>query len=123
MITNQHLLTPALLDMVSNIISDGLFTVDPKGRILKINSSFTSMLGYRAEDICNMYVHDLGYERNTVSQEIQKQLDANFELYLICKAEKTVLPMIMRHKNGHAVPIKLKSIILRSSSGEGCRRA
>lgn len=115
---DQNFLTPALLDLFSNAISDGLFTVDSKGRILKINPSFTSMLGYRAEDICEMYVHDLGYARDAVSQEIQKQLDTNFELYLICKAEKMVLPMIMRHKNGHAVPVKLKSILLRSPSGE-----
>jgi len=118
--TDQHLLTPDLLDMLSNSISDGLFTVDSKGRILKINSSFTSMLGYREEDITNMYIHDIGYTRNALSQEIQRHFDANFELYLINRAEKTVLPMILRHKNGHAVPGNLKSFILRSSSGKVC---
>ena len=69
---------PELLDLVSNAISDGLFTVNSNARILKINSSFTSILGYKEEDLSDMYLHDIGYARNALPQEIQKHFDNNF---------------------------------------------
>lgn len=47
------------LQIVADTIADGLFVMDPQGRIVQVNPAFTDILGYQAGEIVGKVGHNL----------------------------------------------------------------
>ncbi|MBN2107070.1 MAG: PAS domain S-box protein [Deltaproteobacteria bacterium] len=94
----------------------GLFLVDGQGCIIDINSTFTGLLGYRGQDIAGRHFARLRYN---ISQkgDRQEEFIGSFGLFLLQQAEEQPIPLILRHKKGHAVPVRLSCVVTRNSDG------
>ncbi len=95
----------------------GLFLVDGDGSIVDINPAFTTLLGYRRREILGRHFAQLRYN---ISQKGDRQGEfiGSFGLFLFHRAEEQAIPLILRHKKGHAVAVRLRSVVTRGSSGD-----
>ena len=94
----------------------GLFLVDRQGCIIDINPAFTDLLGYRRREIVGRHFAQLRY---SISQKGARQAEfiSSFGLFLFHRAEDQPIPLILRHKKGHAVSMRLRSVVNRDSDG------
>ena len=98
-------------------LNEGLFFIDPEGKLVKINAAFTKILGYEQKDIIGKSFVDLRHDLSKVSDVVKKRTE-DFGLYFFHLSEKNAVPMIMRHKRGHAVPVRLRSISWSNFKGQ-----
>ena len=96
--------------------NQGLFLIDGQGCIIDINRTFTGLLGYRGQDIAGRHFAQLRYN---ISQKGDRQDEfiGSFGLFLLHQAEEQPIPLILRHKKGHAVPVRLSCVVTRNSDG------
>ncbi len=96
--------------------SRGLFLVDRQGELIDINPVFTELLGYRRPEIIGRHFAQLRY---SISQKGDRQDEfiGSFGLFLFQRAEGQDMPLILRHKKGHAVSMRLRSVPTRDSAG------
>jgi len=87
----------------------GLFLVDRQGCIIDINPVFTDLLGYSRSEIMGRHFAKLRY---SMSQKGDKQDEfiGSFGLFLFHRAEQQDMPLVLRHKKGHAVSVRLRSV-------------
>jgi PAS domain S-box-containing protein len=94
--------------------AQGLFLVDGQGGIIDINPVFTDLLGYSRQEITGRHFAQLRY---SISQKGDRQDEfiGSFGLFLFHRAEVQDMPLILRHKKGHAVSVRLRSVPTRDS--------
>jgi PAS domain S-box-containing protein len=94
----------------------GLFLVDAQGCITDINAAFTAVLGYTRRDIVGRHFVQLRYNISQKGEQ-QEEFINSFGLFLFHRTEEQAMPLILMHKKGHAVPVKLRSVVTRDSGG------
>jgi PAS domain S-box-containing protein len=114
---HKSFITTEYFEEILNRLPEGLFFIDPEGKIVKINPAFTEILGYEPKEIIGKSFVDLRHDLSQASDTLKKRTE-DFGLYFFHLSEKNATPMIMRHKEGHAVPVRLRSILIRNSSGQ-----
>lgn len=117
MFKHEGLIPSKYFEEITDILSEGLFFIDPEGKIVKINPAFTKILGYEQGDIIGKSFVDLRHDLSQLSGTVKKRTE-DFGLYFFHLSEKNAVPMIMRHKKGHAVSVRLRSISSRYSTGQ-----
>ena len=96
--------------------AQGLFLVDGQGSVIDINPVFSSLLGYRLQEIMGRHFVQLRY---SIAQKGDRQDEfiSSFGLFLFHRAEAQAMPLILRHKKGHAVSVRLRAVVTRDSDG------
>ena len=110
-------LSSEFFERISPVMSEGVFFIDRKGKILKINPAFTTILGYGQKDILGKTFAGLRHDLSLSDDTRKRRLD-KFGLYFFHLSEKNSMPMIMRHRQGHPVRVLLRSVIVRDAEGE-----
>jgi len=87
----------------------GLFLVDRQGCIIDINPVFTDLLGYSRSEIMGRHFAKLRYSMSQKGDK-QEEFIGSFGLFLFHRAEQQDMPLVLRHKKGHAVSVRLRSV-------------
>ncbi|MCI5145505.1 MAG: PAS domain S-box protein [Candidatus Electrothrix sp. AR3] len=88
---------------------EGFWIVDRSGKILEVNTSFCSMLGYSHDELLQMKISDI--ELNESKEDIDKHIRKNIEARREERFETR-----HRHKDGHSIDVEI-SINFDSSLG------
>jgi len=119
----KHNAVPADIRQTLDLLSEGVFFMDPDGRLTGVNRAFTDILGYADGDIRGMTFTDLAATVARIDEHIRENLVAlNLQLYYFRRAEKESLPMKMIGKSGATVTVRLRSVIFTNGSGAGIIR-
>ncbi len=92
--------------------SSGIALADADGNFIRVNSSFTSLLGFREEELLQKNFRDITHPEDleadvTMLNQLKEDKISNFSM------EKRY-----RHKNGHYIWILLNVSSIRNTSGE-----
>ncbi len=93
----------AYLEQLFESSPSGLVLVDPEDRVLRVNSEFTRLFGYTAEEATGKTVQELivseGQEREALS--ITRR---------VALGERVGLDTVRRHKNGSSVDVSVQGV-------------
>ncbi len=105
-------------DPIFDWISDAAFVINAQGEFLRVNSAFTTLLGYDPDDIPSLRFADIAATLgpdSCVEASLKAQI-LHFELYPMMLAEKRPAPCTLIAKSGERIPVMLRSIIMRDNS-------
>lgn len=92
-------------------LMDAYAASDLSGRLIEFNSTYLDVTGYTAEELQAMSYVDLTPER---WHEAERRI---IEEQVIARGFSEVYEKEYRHKDGHLVPVELRTFLLRDESG------
>nr|HID59402.1 PAS domain S-box protein [Desulfobacterales bacterium] len=102
-----------LINLLLESMADGVFTLDPQGRISSWNQSMERITGYTAKDVLGKTCKILNF-----SSCFDKECPLNFEVCGIYKYELSdSKECLVRHKDGYNVPVVKNGRVLRDENG------
>jgi len=92
--------------------SEGIFVVDANGQILKSNPAFLKLLGYRQNEIKGKLFVEIIHQKARV-----KRFTSLSKLHHFHRSSKLPLQMELINKKGTALPVKLRSTLIKDAQG------
>ncbi|MBW2184176.1 MAG: PAS domain S-box protein [Deltaproteobacteria bacterium] len=92
---------------------EGIVLVDHEGIILRVNPTFTKILGYEEKEILGKPFYILNFK-----DQVMKKGSSHIPLYSFYSSEKTSMEYRFIDKQGDDVPIRFRSFIMRDKHGE-----
>lgn len=99
----KETVSKAYVDNIIESIREALFVTDKEGRLTKVNSAASSLLGYTPQQLLNMKLSD--FYPHPKAQEKQADPEKSFEYSLM-------------HKNGTVIPVLFSEAKLSDNQGE-----
>jgi PAS domain S-box-containing protein len=92
---------------------EGLVIVDHEGMILRVNPAFTNIFGYNEHEILGKPFDTLAYK----NQKMQKITSHNSLHRFYCSGNAS-LEMTLFDKQGHDIPVRFRSVLIRDKHGK-----
>jgi len=96
------------LENILNVAHEGIIFVNHEGTILKANPAFTKIMSYEEKEILGKPFYIL-----TSKNQAKQETTSHVPLYRFYSAEKSNMEYIFYNKQGHEVPIRFRSVIIR----------
>ncbi len=106
----------AVAHCFENILTDvdnGIVFVDRKGTILWTNPTFKQLLGYDENQILGKPYYSLVSKDPT-----RRKNTSEYPLHYFYNSQNTGMELTLLHKQGHNVPVHLKSVIMRDNQDQ-----
>jgi len=93
--------------------SEGIFVVDADGHFIRCNPAFVKLLGYRQKELKGKLFVEIIHRKARV-----KRLTSPSKLHHFHRSSKLPLEMELINKKGIAIPVKLRSTLIKDDKGK-----
>ena len=105
--------TEKYFDGIFDVANIGFVIVDQDSTILRINPAFTKIFGYQEDEILGKPFYVLCFK-----DKVMHKSSSHVPLYRFYSAEKDNLEYRFYDKQGHDIPIRFRSVIIRDEHGQ-----
>jgi PAS domain S-box-containing protein len=98
---------------IFTVAHESIIFVDQEGIILRVNSAFTKFFGYEEHEILGKPFDILAYK----NQKMQKITSHN-SLHRFYCSENESMEMTLFDKQGHDIPVRFRSVLIRDKHGK-----
>ncbi|MBW2555275.1 MAG: PAS domain-containing protein, partial [Deltaproteobacteria bacterium] len=98
---------------IFTVAHEGIIFVDQEGIILRVNPAFTNIFGYNEHEIQGKPFDTLAYK----NQKMQNITSHN-SLHRFYCSENASLEMTLFDKQGHDIPVRFRSVLIRDKHGK-----
>ena len=98
---------------IFEVAAEGIFVVDSSGHIQKCNPAFEKLLGFHKRELQGKLFTDIAHH----TAKIQKATSP-LTLHFFLHSSEFPLEMELINKKGMAVPVRLRSVLIKSNRGE-----
>jgi len=100
-------------ESIFDVANAGIVIVDQDSTILRINPAFTKIFGYQEDEILGKPFYILSFKN-----KVMHKSSSHIPLYRFYSSEKTSMEYRFFDKQGHDIPIRFRSVIIKDKHGQ-----